>query len=51
MLSSLRLRGAAPGSRIRSSGRVAAIQPGVDVAMLWVVAAPLVTSIVMVYSA
>lgn len=51
MLSSLRLRGAAPGSRIRSSGRVAAIQPGVDVAMLWVVAALLATGIVMVYSA
>ena len=51
MLSSLRLRGAAPGSRIRSSGRVAAIQPGVDVAMLWVTAALLVTGIVMVYSA
>jgi len=51
MLSSLRLRSPVRGAAPRASARLASAAPGVDVAMLWVVGALLITGLVMVYSA
>jgi cell division protein FtsW len=51
MLSSLRLRSPARGVSARGGARLAAAAPGIDIAMLWVVGALLVTGLVMVYSA
>ena len=51
MLNSLGLGRSAPVGRTRGSARVAAAQPGVDVALAWVVAALLLVGLVMVYSA
>src|SRR5690606_8213708 len=51
MLSSLRLRSPVRSAAPRASARLASAAPGVDVAMLWVVGALLVTGLVMIYSA
>ena len=51
MLSSLRLRSPVRSAAPRASARLASAAPGVDVAMLWVVGALLITGLVMVYSA
>ena len=51
MLNSLRLGRPAGGGRVRVGTRVTAAQPGVDVALVWVVGALLLLGLVMVYSA
>lgn len=51
MLSSLRLRRTPAVVGLKGPGRVSAAAPGIDVAMVWIVAGLLLTGLVMVYSA